>query len=275
MTGEQDNTRAAAVFTGIMTLLAGGAGMLVAGLVLGCDYLLHGEPHERETLAAQRADRARARYGDALSWLEADRLDRARYRKAKRDWFTADPETRGDAPSTGETVGRVLARTWNSLIVGRQRFAKGWRDGVSQAQQRREAGEDGWWRPQRSPDTADGSAPPTNTWYCPGCNRPMSMPRDRQIDMTEIWCGPCRARQFTKIQERQPDRTADVQDAEIIPEPETPTSRDVVPVGGDPEPGADPNLDGYGGRVDALRAEVAQVRDSRPNDPSPPLSALR
>jgi hypothetical protein len=152
-----DNARATAFFTGFLALAAGGAGLVVAGLVLGFDYLLHGEPGERQALAASRARDRRDRHADALAWLEADRADRARARAAVRDWFAADRDTRGPRPSSEETVGRFLARLWNHAIVDMTRFRKGWKAGRDEARERRADGEKRWWMPEREP-VADAPA---------------------------------------------------------------------------------------------------------------------
>lgn len=239
---DQERGKAAVVFTGILTVLAGGAGLAVAGLILGFDYLLHGEPSEREQLERVRAERNRQRFDDALAWLEADRADRARARQARRDWFGQDPATRGEAPSSGETVGRAFARAWNALLVGTVRFGRGWKKGREEARSRRGRGESGWWRPE--PDHARPDRP---TEPAPA-EEPHPQP------------GPS-------------DKGPDIVDAEIVPEVQ-PSSREVVPVGQDEPVGPEPDLDGYGRRVDDLRNEVEQDRNNHHEDPSPPRTAL-
>jgi hypothetical protein len=235
-----DNARATAFFTGFLALAAGGAGLVVAGLVLGFDYLLHGEPGERQALAASRARDRRDRHADALAWLEADRADRARARAAVRDWFAADRDTRGPRPSSEETVGRFLARLWNHAIVDMTRFRKGWKAGRDEARERRADGEKRWWMPEREP-VADA---------------PATTPRQEKANP-----------------ESQPIRDPGVVDAEVVPDP-TPPKHSLVPVGADTPP-ADDGPETYTGRLDALRAEVAANRSTRNEDPSPPLSALR
>lgn len=277
-TSDAEQTKAAAFFTGILTLCAGGAGFLIAGLVLGFDYLLHGEPHERETLARQREQHRRDRYAEALAWLEADRADRARTRAAKRAWFEADRDTRGEPPSSGETVGRVFARMWNAALVGGHRFAAGWKAGRAEARTRRAAGDQRWWRP--------GVPSHLNEWFCPGCNRPMSAPRNERMTGEQLWCDTCRPRQFPPPGPGTPDAPAgqrpeeaappdDIQDAVIVPDDQLPADRDVVKVGADIPAGADPAMGGYRQRLDELQTEVSRNGATRNDNPSPPASALR
>lgn len=243
-TGEQDTAVAAGWFAGIMTLAAGGAGLLVAGLVLGLDYLLHGEPSERGALSEQRARNRQRRYRDALDWLEADRTDRERARKAKRDWFEGDPTTRGDAPSSGETIGRALCRAWNWLLVGVVRFWRGWKKGRTDARKRRDAGQENWWRrpdddprpeltPPREPEPSAGPAPQPND-------------------------------------EKPPD---DVVEAEIVPDGADVPDRQIVPVGAD-GPVRDPGVNGYATQLDELQHEVEETRTRADDDPSPQRSRL-
>ena len=251
-----DDTKAAAFFTGVLTLAAGGAGFLVAGLVLGFDYLLHGQPHERPGVDQQRARNWQARYDDALAWIEADRADRARARMAKRDWFNADPDTRGAAPSTGETFGRALARVWNNVLVGATRFGRGWKAGRAEARQRREAGEPRWWmptKPNRKPteDPAPEATAPPETPTPPPSGPAAPVPP-------------------------QPTPTDEPIDAEIVPDPATPATREVVPVGqNQPTTDGGPNVDQYAQRLEQLNGEVAATRNGRPADPSPPRTALQ
>lgn len=249
-TRDPDDTKAAAFFTGALTLAAGGAGFLVAGLVLGFDYLLHGQPDERAQLAERRARDSRQRYEDALSWLEADRAERARARRAKRDWFNADPATRGDAPDSGETLGRVAARAWNSLIVGVGRFRNGWTAGRAEARQRRADGDPHWWKPARRERPArDAGQQP----------EPAAPP----------------APEPAPVSQPQPT-TDDIVDVEIVPDTEEPKPRDVIHVDNkQADPGNDPTIGSYAQRLDQINDEVAATRNGRPADPSPPRTALQ
>jgi hypothetical protein len=250
-TDQQEKNKAAVVFTTILTVFAGGAGLAVAGLILGADYLLHGEPHERERLAQQRADRARDRYADALAWLDNDRAERERHRQATREWFGADPDTRGDKPSSGETVGTVLGRGWNNMLVGWGRFLRGWRKGRADARQRRAAGDSNWWKPKpeqdEEPGDERGEQPET-----PQAKRPDSP-------------------------DPQPQEAAEddgIVDAEIVPDAELPAgNRDVVPVGQDESRRPDESLNEYQRRLDDLATEVQQNRNGHLPDPS--QTALR
>lgn len=244
-----DDAKAAAFFTGALTLAAGGAGFLVAGLVLGFDYLLHGQPDERAQLAERRARDSRQRYDDALAWLEADRTDRARARRAKREWFNADPETRGDAPATGETFGRLAARMWNSLIVGGGRFRRGWKAGRDEAKRRREDGDPNWWKPRKNPRWPADHVPDTDTQI------PDPSAKQDEPD-------PTTAPPVPPIDE--------VIDAEIVPDPDQPADRDVVPVGDEhARPQTDADLDEYARRLNDLDEEVSANRNHQPADPSP------
>jgi len=241
-TSQEDN-KARALFATALTIGAGFAGLAVAGIVLGFDYLLHGEPHERDILAQQRDQRRRDRYADALAWLENDRLERERARQTKRDWFEADPATRGAAPSSNETFGRVLGRIWNTMLVGWRRFKKGWDTGREDARQRRADDQQQWWR---RPDEPEQATP-----------RPAEQPDPRSTGP-----GP-------EPQQVSPDPD-DIIDAEIIPDPE-PTTREVVPVGQDEPRRPDETVDEYQRRLDDLETEVQQ---NRSDDPSPPRTAL-
>lgn len=245
-----DDNKARAFFTACLTIGGGFAGLAVAGLVLGIDYLLHGQPDERQRLAEQRARQRRDRYADALAWLEADRLDRQRARKAKREWFERDPATRGDAPASGETIGRVLGRLWNNLIVGGHRFGKGWQQGREEAQQRRSSDDPSWWRrpkqdqPQGTTERTEDQQPPVDP------------PRPQPQEPTEP---PAQGR---------PD---DVVDAEIVPD-EEPAPREVVPVGsGEPQLPPDPAMDDYQRRLNHLGDEVAATTaaNGHPVTPAP------
>lgn len=248
---ESEHGKAAGVFTGIMVLLGGWAGLALAGVVLGLDYVAHGEPGERDHVTAQRSRNRRQRYDDALAWLEADRLDRERARKARRDWFESDPSTRGDAPSGGETAGRVLARLWNNMIVGGTRFRRGWEKGREEARRRREDGQDGWWKPER-PDRPQRSDPVTP-----------AAPSDGEPPVAS---GPAAG---------EANETDEIVDAEIVPDPEPPSPRNVVAVGEDEKTATGPVNEDYQARLDNLHGEVQQNQQTRNDNPSPPLSALR
>ncbi len=250
-TDDTEQTRAAALFTGILTLAAGGAGLLVAGMVLGFDYLLHGDPSEREQLRQARARQRRDRYAEAMAWLDADRTDRARARKAKRDWFNADPETRGSAPTTGETVGRLAGRAWNRMLISAVRFGRGWKQGRENAQQRRDAGEANWWKPVRvesevgEPLTeAEPSTPP------------QSQPAPPAQPVT-----PEPPTQQAKADEN------DIVDAEIIPDPQ-PSEHSIVHVGQDEPQRPDETLDEYQRRLESLETEVQQNRNGQHPNPA-------
>ena len=238
--GGDEHTKSALTFTTIMTLFAGGAGLVVAGLILGFDYLLHGHPDEREEIAEERAERRRDRYADALSWLDADRTDRDRYRQATREWFEKDPATRGDKPDSGESAGRVAARMWNWCIVGWRRFKDGWDAGREEARERRENGDDGWWwgngkRDKDRDDTGEddqtggddrGDSGEQTDW-----GKPDPEPRPGRDDNEPI-------------------------DAEIIPDPHA-ADRELVPVGQDETPAPDPRTASYDARLADLEAEIA------------------
>lgn len=241
-TPDREQTNAAVVFTGLMTLAAGGAGLVLAGLIVGFDHLLHGEPGEREKLAKKRAERRRDRYADALAWLEADRIDRTRTRAAVREWFEADRDTRGDRPTGGETAGRFAARLWNGMLVGAFRFRNGWKSGRDEARTRRAAGDERWWWPTEGSRPVDEPVEPNG----------------------EKGTGPAPAA------EAEPD----VIDAEIVADP-APQVRPLVPVGVDEPAPADGRTNGHEVKLQALRAEVDHTRSSRNDDPSPPLTALR
>ncbi|WP_033338951.1 hypothetical protein [Catenuloplanes japonicus] len=238
--GGDENAKSAVAFTAIMTAVAGGAGLVVAGLILGFDYLIHGDPDEREQLEKTREQRRADRYADALSWLDADRADRDRHRRATRDWFSADPATRGEKPDSGETVGRVAARLWNGAIVGWRRFKTGWDDGRADARDRRDAGEPGWWRP--------GTTKPRTSGHDDGKEQAGGEPvtaTGEQTDWDGLTPGPA------------PASTDDgILDAEVIPDPPA-VDRDLVPVGQDATPGPDPRTASYDARLADLEAEVS------------------
>lgn len=287
-TDNTEHSRAAAVFTGILTLAAGGAGLLVAGMVLGFDYLLHGDPSERDQLRQARAQQRRDRYADALSWLEADRAERARSRKAKRDWFGEDPTTRGAAPASGETLGRIAGRAWHRMLVGAVRFGRGWKQGREEAQQRRDGGEANWWKPVRvesevGEPLAEPTAPhekqetqPSNPQACRFCGR---------TDQPLVWQGYCDLcagpePQFHKPTARpepeprpEPQKQqaetgeGDIVDAEIIPDTE-PVNRPLVPVGQDGPQRPDETLDEYQRRLADLETEVQQNHNDHRPDPA-------
>jgi len=232
-----DDNKARAFFTACLTIGGGFAGLAVAGLVLGIDYLLHGEPGERQRLAEQRAQQRRDRYADALAWLEADRVDRMRARKAKRDWFEQDRSTRGDAPESGETVARVLGRLWNNLIVGGHRFGQGWKHGRDAAQQRRDSGTPNWWKRPEQQDQ-----PPTDP----------PQPEGQQPPVEPHW-----PPQPNPQKPSAPGGQDDVVDVEIVPDDE-PAPRKVLPVGGgEPQIQPDPAMDDYQRRLNHLNDQVA------------------
>lgn len=274
-TSTPEDNKARAFFAACLFIGAGFAGLAVAGLVLGADYMLHGEPHERERLAEQRAQRNRDRHADALAWLENDRLERERHRKATRDWFTADPETRGEKPSSGESFGRAMGRAWNNLLVGAGRFKRGWQKGRVEAQARRDAGEAGWWRtkrfcpqcrqrPQRDQgllctDCRDGLLADLDTKYSGGPQDPPMPPRTPDP--------------APEPNVQQPTDTGpDIVDAEIVPDP-APSTREVVPVGEDDPRRPDESLDEYQRRLDDLEGEVRQNQNG--HRPEPSQSTLR
>lgn len=257
-TEDNEQTRAAALFTGILTLAAGGAGLLVAGLVLGFDYLLHGDPSEREQLRQARAQQRRDRYADALAWLEADRAERARARRAKRDWFADDPATRGTAPTSGEAFGRISGRAWNRLLVGAVRFGRGWKQGRESAQQRRDEGDANWWKPVRvESEVGEPLADPEP-----------STPRepDPQPEQPEAQAPPTAP--APRKQQAKSDQD-DIVDAEIIPDPQ-PVERPIVPVGQDGPRRPDETLDEYQRRIESLETEVQQNRNGHHPDPATP-----
>jgi hypothetical protein len=236
-----EHRNAAVVFTALATAAAGCAGLVVAGLVLGLDYLVRGDPAEREQRAADREQWRARRYDDAVAWLDADRADRAAYRRAVRDWFESDRATRGDRPSGGETAGRVLARCWNRTLIGASRFRRGWRDGRSQARDRRDAEEPHWWwppRPQRDDDVPQ-TPPATGATTAPKSRRrPVGAP------------------------------------AAAAAEPAKSTGRDLVPVGTDEPTGPNPDDDARTQQINDLQAEVTQAAASHTPNPSPPRTAL-
>lgn len=277
-TNNKDDAKAAAFFTGVLTLCAGGAGFLIAGIVLGIDYLLHGQPDERDRLEQARAANRRTRYDDALAWLEADRLDRVRARKARRDWFEADRATRGDGPSSGETLGRVLGRAWNHLVVGIGRFLRGWRDGRDDARRRRDNGDPNWWRP--NPQERDDRADPEISWKCPLCGTTIVAAGDMAAQ--DLLCQDCRDNRARphdeqpattdqpkpdKQPEDQPNPVEEVIDAEVIedPAPAEPSN----PAGEQPT-----RTTSYDQQLEELAGEVQETRATNPADPSPPLEAL-
>ncbi|WP_045740842.1 hypothetical protein [Actinoplanes rectilineatus] len=243
-----DDTKAAAFFTGALTLAAGGAGLLVAGLVLGFDWMLRGEPADREHLASRRRADARDRYNDSFAWLENDRAEQAAYRRARRDWFNADPETRGNSPTSSETFGHVMARLWHRSVVGANRFRKGWAHGRESAELRRADGDPNWWKPNLNPHRIPNDPYPTG-----------SMPDDPEPQPT-----PTPA----------PDPSA-VIDAEIVPDVPQPGPRDVVVVGADTDPQAHSGDAARNQALDNLAAEVNGSRPTGPADPSPPLTVIR
>jgi hypothetical protein len=251
-----EHNQAAVIFTAILTVVAGGAGLAMAGLILGVDYLLHGDPDERGHRAAQRAQARRDRYADALAWLAADRADRARHRQQVRDWFEADPNGRGDRPTSGETVGRAAARAWYGLVVGTVRFRRGWRDGRDEARQRRHDGEKGWWRPGRDgggPAPTDNQPPPV-----PAGDEPAPVPPSQPSSSPATG-------QTTK-----PDDN--IIDAEIVADDPRPApGQDLIPAADD-ETIPTSNIDGYDRRITALQDEVdSHRRTSGHDDPSPSL----
>ncbi|MFI5938115.1 hypothetical protein [Actinoplanes sp. NPDC051494] len=249
--GPDDDTKAKAFFTTALLVGAGFAGLAVAGIVLGFDYLLHGEPHERERLAQQRAEDRRNRYEHAAAWLENDRAERSLHRQAVREWFTADPETRGDKPSSGETAGRVFGRSWNNLLVGWRRFKTGWNKGRQDARSRRDQGEQRWWR---RPDEPDKPAPIGN----PETEQPHSAEARRP--------GPDPQPKSQTTPGRH-GKDTEIVDAEIVPDQKPPTTREVVPVGDNPTAGPDPRADEYQRRLDELDSE-RQHNGHRP-EPTP------
>lgn len=250
---DPDDTKAKAFFATCLTVGAGFAGLVVAGLVLGFHYLLHGEPDERKRVAQQRADSRRSRYDDALSWLEADRADRERHRRAVRDWFNADPATRGEKPSSAETVGRAAGRAWRNLLVGWRRFKNGWDKGRAEARQRRDDGTPNWWHRPDGP--ASGTQEPSSP--------------EPESDPAPVDAGPQPAGPGGSSPEQQPE-PPDIVDAEIIPESES-ASRAVVPVGdGNPQFQPDPALDDYQRRLNHLGDQVVATSNGHdPNQPTP------
>jgi len=246
-------SRGAMLFTAAMTLAGGAAGLVFAGVVLGFDYLLRGEPDRREQEAERRAQQRRDRFEDALAWLAADRIDRERTRRAKREWFEADPATRGSAPAS-ETLGRVAARAWYSTIVGAGRFRRGWQAGRTEAQQRRTAGDPDWWRVRRQATKAPETKPDLSADTTQPASRPQPEPA-------------------TATHRPAPARRPDIVDAEIVPDPAETRhpSSDVVLADDRP---VNLGVDGYADRIDSLRAEVDTGRGGGPADLSPPRSSL-
>jgi hypothetical protein len=249
MTARDDDGKAVAWFTAIMTVVAGGAGLAVAGLIVGLDYAINGGPEERKRVAADRATRRRERYDEALAWLEADRADRSARRHAYAAWMKKDPTVRGDTPSrsTSESLGHVFAWMTNSAIVAGGRFMRGWRSGRTAAQERRQAGEPIWWLP-RDNRTAPKQA--TNP-------RPDPDPTPPPASATE---NPTAA------------PNGDIIDGEVIDDPQ-PGSRQVVRVGEDTPTSGGLGVEHYDDRLAELAREM--VNDPRrPVDPSPPATAL-
>lgn len=245
MNARDEYGKAAAWFAAVMTVVAGGAGLAVAGLIVGLDYAFNGGPEERERVAADRAARRRARFDEALAWLEADRADRAARRRAYAEWMKEDPATRGGAPSrsTSESLGHVFAWMANSTIVAGGRFVRGWRAGRNAATERRLRGDDRWWWPQ-SKDTAPKPAP------------------NPQPDPDPAPTPPPTAA----------PKTDDVIDGEVIDDPQ-PGSRQVVRVGEDTPRSGGLGVGHYDDRLAALEQEMAND-PRRPVDPSPPATAL-
>ncbi|PRY24028.1 hypothetical protein [Pseudosporangium ferrugineum] len=271
-TSSSDDSKAKAFFTACLTIGGGFAGLAVAGIVLGFDYLLHGEPHERDRLAQQRADRRINRYADALAWLDDDRAARARHRQALRDWFVADPATRGDRPASGETAGRVTGRAWRNLLVGWRRFKNGWDQGRAGARQRRDNNEPGWWKQPTDntgggqpaqPDPAGPDVAEVNPVRgCPRCSRGVlrnglcdrcGRPDDPRTDPApgQTLPGQSDAQEDTGAARPLPP---DWQP--LTPQPEPPL-RVAATVGDTPTPGPDPALDDYQQRIDNLGHEIA------------------
>lgn len=246
MNARDEYGKAAAWFTAIMTLVGGAAGLAVAGLIVGFDYAVRGEPEQRERAAAERAARRRSRYDEALTWLETDRADRAARRRAYTEWMSRDPATRGDAPAraTSESLGHMAAWAVNSAIVGAGRFARGYRAGYVAAEQRRRNGQQRWWIPQNNaPKSKSEPAPSPQT---------DSSPRNPSAPNT--------------------DADDNIVDAEIIDDPQ-PAIRPVAVVGDDPPRDGDLGVATYDDRLAALEREVAELRNRRV-DPSPPTAAI-
>jgi hypothetical protein len=251
-TNTSDDNKARAFFAACLAIGGGFAGLVVAGLVLGADYMLHGEPHERERLAQQRQQRNRDRFGDALAWLENDRLERERHRQATRDWFAADPNTRGDKPSGEESFGRVMGRAWNNLLAGTDRFKRGWQKGRADAQQRRDNGNSRWWLRPGGTERPDEPEP--------------SIPQEPQVPLTT-------PDPTAEPATQQPTNAGpDIVDAEIIPGPE-PSTHVMVPVGEDEPRRDDESLAEYQRRLDDLEGEVQQNQNGHRPDSS--QTALR
>lgn len=225
-TQNAQDDKAKSIFAGLMTVGAGGAGLVVAGLVLAIDYLLHGEPDQREQLAKAREKRNRAYYDDALAWIEADRKMREAHRKRLREWYGEDTETRGDRPTADEDgPGRVARWFWSWLIVGAGRAKRGWKKGREKARQQREAGQEKWWK------VKDPAQPGTGPTEQPQAEAAPAGQADEQIDLPLV----------------DPD---EVVDAEIIEDPEPAAEK------AGPEPGAAAE---FGERLERLQAEAAET----------------
>lgn len=252
-----EHTKAAAVFTGIMAVCAGFTGLAAAGLILAVDYLVHGDPSERADIAARRAARRRDRYADAVAWLEEDRAARERHRQALRDWYAGDPATRGERPSSGETLGWLAARCWNGAVVGLGRFLRGWKAGREAARKRREEGARNWWNPPTPgrPNRDQGDTGPGGDTQ-PGPPPPAGKPQPEP---------PANPGSNPPPTTEQAPPDDDVVDAEIVEDTHPPASRDVIPVGVDQPTGPDPRIAEYEQRIGALAGEVQATRSGPPH----------
>lgn len=127
---------AAGWFIAAATLIAGGAGLVIAALAVGTE----------RAFARARSSKAsggsgggwRKTIADHQAWLEMDRQRRRAWQQAQREWSTAgaDPATRPKQPPAMVRFGMWARRAWAQVMVSADhvantvgQFRDGFRDG--------------------------------------------------------------------------------------------------------------------------------------------------
>ncbi len=182
--GDKD-TAAAVGFMAILALCAGGAGVIIAALAVGCE----------RAWANWRGTRGSGggwtrHLDDQQAWLAADRKRLADWRKKRRDWWAdgADPQTEPERPPLSSGRGAWARRAWATVAVFADRVrsaAEAFRDGVRAGWKfaRKVRDEGGtWWetagsRPDEH-DEDDWDDAPDTGWF--DGEQPASSPNREQ-----------------------------------------------------------------------------------------------
>jgi hypothetical protein len=206
---EQDGklTAAKALFIGFFAAALGWAGVLVAAVAVATEQTWSKGGHER--------DRARERSGSWMdtqrAWLDQDHRARQARARARQDWLNngapADqaPARRARSARAGEGLRRLVANVALAAADFRDGLKRGWRA----ANDARKSG-GGFGAIART-------RPTTNQWRCPGCGIEMAHDRDAAMNVAEIWCDACRARQARNQADTQ--RNADAGRSRPAPDP--------------------------------------------------------